>query len=286
MNISSRLQTNQSASSFFISTLLIGAFLWFYFPVITDLVDEWGRNPNNSHGFLIPFIAAYFLWMQKERIREVSLDPSNSGVLLVLIGVAVYVLGYLGAAHTTIRISMFFFVAGSLIFLYGYGLFKAISFPYFYALFMIPVPHYLYENIAFPLKLIVTKASVFIIGLLGIPVIREGNIIMLENITLQVVDACSGIRSLTSLLAITVAYAYLTQNSRLRMIVLVLFSIPIAVFSNIFRVVVTGILSRYYGASAAEGFFHEFAGLGVFILSFLLVFIAGFLLNKKGKLQS
>ena len=250
------------------------------------MVKEWARNPNNSHGFLIPFISAYFLWLQKDKIKQTELKPSNAGLFFIFFGAIIYVLGYLGAAHTTIRVSMFIFIAGSLIFLYGTSLFRAISFPFFYSLFMIPVPYYLYEKVAFPLKLIVTKASVMIISLIGIPVVREGNIIMLENMTLQVVDACSGIRSLTSLLAITMAFAYLTQKNRKRMILLTVLSIPIAVISNIFRVVITGILSRYYGASAAEGFFHEFAGLGVFILSCLMVFTLGFFLNKRDSITN
>ena len=283
MNTYSRSQTNLIRPTILLFFFLIGSFLWFYLPVITDMIDEWGRNPNNSHGFLIPFISAYFLWLKKDRIKQVEHKPANIGLFLIFTGIVIYVLGYLGAAHTTIRVSMFIFIAGVLIFLFGFRLFRAVSFPYFYSFFMIPVPYYLYEKIAFPLKLIVTKVSVYIIGLFGIPVIREGNVIMLENITLQVVDACSGIRSLTSLLAITVAYAYITQKTRARMFILVILSIPIAVFSNIVRVVVTGILSRYYGASAAEGFFHEFAGLGVFILSCLLIFTIGLLISKKDK---
>jgi len=286
MNTYSRLQTNQAKPSFILSFLLIVSFAWLFMPVITDMVAEWTRNPNNSHGFLIPFISAYFLWQLKDRIKQAEVKPSNTGLFLIVIGIIMYVLGYLGAAHTTIRVAMFIFIAGAVIFLYGFQLFKIISFPYFYSLFMIPVPYYLYEKIAFPLKLIVTKASVIIISFLGIPVLREGNIIMLENMTLQVVDACSGIRSLTSLLAITVSYAYLTQKSRARMILLTVLSIPIAVISNIFRVVITGILSRYYGASAAQGFFHEFAGLGVFILSCLMVFTLGFFLNKRDSITN
>lgn len=251
-------------------------------PVITDLAKEWIRNPDNSHGFLVPFISGYLLWISRERIRSVTLNPSNGGLFLISGGIGMYILGYLGAAHTTIRVSMFIFVAGCLIFLYGIHLFKAVSFPFFYSLFMIPVPYYLYERIAFPLKLFVTRTSVWVIDSMGIPVLREGNIIQLPNITLQVVDACSGIRSLTSLLAITVVYAYLTQRSKARMVLLILLSVPLSVFANILRVLITGILSRYYGTKVAEGFFHESAGLGVFLLSCILVFAVGWFLKKTG----
>ncbi len=257
-----------------------GSFIWLFWPVLTDLVRDWGHDPNNSHGFLIPIITGYFLWRKRQYILSAELNPSNKGLFIIFMGLLVYLLGYLGAAHTTIRVSMFIFIAGSVIYLYGFSMMRAIMFPYLYALFMIPVPYYLYETVAFPLRLFVTSVAVKFISLIGIPVIREGNIIMLENITLQVVDACSGIRSLTSLLALTVAYAYISQNTLRRRVVLVLSAIPIAVISNILRVVITGILSRYLGARAAYGFFHEFAGLGVFLISLFIVIGVGTLLAK------
>jgi exosortase len=265
--------------SFFSSILIFaGIIVWLYFPVLSNLVAEWYENPNHSHGFLVPFIAGYFIWLQRENLSSVDLKPDNRGSLVILAGLLMYYLGDLGAAHTTMRLSFLIVLAGVIIFNYGKEFFKAISFPFFVLLFMIPIPRYLYDVIAFPLKLFVTKYAVDILNMAGVLALREGNIIMLENITLQVVDACSGIRSLTSIVVVAITLAYLSQKSVLMRTIIVLSAIPIAIIANIVRIVITGFLARAYGSVAAEGFFHEFAGLGVFGLEvFLLVLLTLFL---------
>lgn len=268
---------------FLSSVILLITFCWLYYPVIFKMVSEWYNNPNHSHGFIIPLISGYFVWQRKEIVKRVAIRPTNWGIFLLISGLLIYVLGNLGAAYTTTRVSMFIVLAGIILFIYGKELFRNLYFPFFYLLLMIPVPPYIYDTVAFPLKLFVTKYSVLFMKLIGISVLREGNVIMLENITLQVVDACSGIRSLTALFAIGIAFAYLTQKSNFKKIFLVCATIPVAIIANSIRVIITGILSKYYGGNAAEGFFHEFAGLGVFMLSVMLLIVIGILLNKTGK---
>ncbi len=263
------------------SLFLLITFIWLYFPVISKMVSEWYSNPNHSHGFIIPLISIYFIWQKREHLKEAILNSTNWGILILILGLIIYIFGNLGAAYTTMRISMFIVLAGIIIFVFGKEYFKVLSFPFFYLLLMIPVPSYIYDTVAFPLKLFVTKYSVSFMQFVGIPVLREGNIIMLENITLQVVDACSGIRSLTALFALSIALAYLTQKTKLRKILLVIAIVPIAIITNGFRVVMTGILAKSYGGVVAEGFFHEFAGIGVFMVSVVLLIAVGILLRGK-----
>jgi exosortase len=260
--------------------VLLAAFLWLYYPVIAGMVSEWYAVPDHSHGFIIPFIAGYFVWRNRQSLQDVEVKPTGWGVGVLSGGLVTYVLGNMGAAYTTMRVSMLVVLSGIILAIYGKELLKRVRFPLLYLLFMIPVPSYLYDAVAFPLRLIVTKYSVLLIGLIGIPVLREGNIIMLENITLQVIDACSGIRSLTALLAIAVAFAYVSPIGRTKKVILALSAVPIAIAANITRLVATGVLAQVFERKAAEGFFHEFAGMGVFIMSLVLLISLGVMLKR------
>ena len=145
---------------------------------------------------------------------------------------------------------------------------------------MIPLPYLIYDSVAFPLKLLVSKVSVQFLSFIGILVLREGNIIHLASTTLEVADACSGIRSIISLLALSTAIAYLTQKGWIKRVILVVLAVPIAVFVNAVRVIVTGILAERYGAEAAEGFFHEFAGLVIFGIAIVMLIGSAIILGK------
>ena len=263
--------------------LLSTALAWLYYPIFSAMAREWYTNPNHSHGFLIPIISGYFVWRRKEEAKALAIRPTNLGIPLLIGGLIIYVLGEFGAAYTTTRMSFFFVLAGVILFIYGMPVFRWLCLPFFYLLFMIPVPQYLYDAIAFPLKVFITNYSVLCLQILGLPALREGNIISLRDTTLQVVDACSGIRSLVSLIAIGVAYAVISQKSNWKKAILVVSTIPIAIVTNALRVIITGILATFYGSGAAEGFFHEFAGVAVFMMSVVVLIGIGALLNRMGK---
>lgn len=213
-------------------------------------------------------------------LSKIPLAPSNWGGAILFGGLSLLFFAHMGEAVTYIRLSMLAVIAGIIIFQYGWRLFKKLSFPFFYLMFMIPVPRELYEIVAFPLKLIVTQYSVGFLDMMGIPVIREGNIIYLASTTLEVADACSGIRSIVALIAIGVAYTCFFQKTLIRRILFVLSAIPIAVIANGMRVIITGILANSYGAKVAQGFYHEFAGLVIFAVSFALLIGTGIVINK------
>ena len=147
---------------------------------------------------------------------------------------------------------------------------------------MVPLPYIVYDSLAFPLKLMVTKASVAVLKILSIPVVSEGNIIMFPQTVLEVADACSGLRSLMSLITLAVALAFMTQKSPVKRTLLIVSAVPIAVITNMFRVITTGVLASRYGAAAAEGFFHEFAGMTVLLLAMVILFVESAILKKVG----
>ena len=263
---------------YLILTLLLLSGL--YFSIVPDMVRQWYFDDNYSHGFLVPVITGYFIYSRWNDVKDVEVAPSNLGLLIILLGLMQLTLSTLGTEFFTMRSSLIVLLAGVILFLFGKGVMKILAFPIAYLIFMVPIPYIVYDALAFPLKLIVAKYSVVVLRMLSIPVMREGNIIMFPAITLEVADACSGIRSLMSLLALSTAYAMYLAVSSWKKVILILMAVPIAILTNGLRVFVTGLLAQYWGAKAAEGFFHEFAGLAVFALAMVLIFLAGAALRR------
>lgn len=251
-----------------------------YWKVVPPMVQQWYLDENYSHGFIVPLIAGYFLHARWSELKDAQVTRCNVGMAVILYGLLQLMLGWLGTEYFSMRSSLVVILAGLVLFLFGTAVFRIALLSLCYLLFMIPIPYIVYDAVAFPLKIFVTKVSVATLKAIGIVVMREGNIIMFPALTLEVADACSGIRSLISLLALAVAFAFYVRISPLRRLILICSAVPIAIFTNSVRVIVTGILSQHWGAKAAEGFFHEFAGMVVFALAMVMLVSLGTFLKK------
>ncbi|NTU41849.1 MAG: exosortase/archaeosortase family protein [Nitrospirales bacterium] len=251
-----------------------------YFSVVKEMALQWYEDENYSHGFIVPLIAGYFLYMRREDLKSTFIRPSNAGLAVILAGLFMLIAADAAVEFFTMRASLIVVLTGLVLYFFGKDLLKISSFSLGYLLFMVPLPYIVYDSFAFPLKLFVAKYSVAFLKAIGVAVWREGNIIMLPTTTLEVADACSGIRSLMSLLALSVAFAYFVPYSNLKRWIIIFSAVPIAILTNGIRVIVTGILAQYWGAAAAEGFFHEFAGLAVFALAIILLISLGSLLGR------
>ncbi|GAM11587.1 transmembrane exosortase [Geobacter sp. OR-1] len=267
---------------FQLATLII-LLLGLYANIIPDMVKDWYHDDNYSHGFLVPIIAGYFLYCRREELKTADVQPWNLGLIIVIAGILQLLVAWLGVEYFTMRSSLIVVIAGLVLYFFGRNIFSIALLPICYLIFMVPLPYLIYDAMAFPLKLFVTKVSVEFLQLVGVIVMREGNIIMFPATTLEVADACSGIRSLMSLLALSVAYAFFIDISTAKRWVLIFSAVPIAILTNAVRVIVTGILAQWWGAKAAEGFFHEFAGLAVFALAMVLLVSLGALLGRGRK---
>lgn len=250
-----------------------------YHKIIAAMVSDWARDDNYSHGFLVPLVSGYFLWANRKSILEAEVKPAGWGLWIVLLGVAQLIVGSLATEYFTMRTSMIVITGGVIIYVMGWEPYKRMQLPLLYLILMVPIPAIIYDSMTMPLKLFVAKVSVKGLVAFGYPVLREGNIIMLPNITLEVADACSGLRSLMSLIALSVAFAFLTQRGVWKKWVLIVSALPVAVVTNILRVFVTGILAKHYGKVAAEGFFHEFAGFMVFFVAMVIMALIGWALK-------
>ena len=251
--------------------ILVVSFSILYFQTIMKMGKDWLGDPNFSHGFLIPLVAGYMIWHNKALLSTLTLKPKNWGLLLIVAGMFLYTVGSLGAELFIQRFSIIVTISGLSIYLLGDSITKKIAVPLLYLLFMIPIPAIVWNKIAFPMQLFASDLSFKAIYFLGITVLREGNILQLANTNLEVVDACSGLRSLTSLLALNAAFAYLVPISVIRKWVLFLSAVPIAIAVNVFRLTLTAVMARVIGPETAQGFLHEMSGLLVFVLAFVIL---------------
>jgi exosortase len=242
-----------------------------YYKTLVPLVQDWIDLPDFSHGFLVPLISLYLLWERRERLKR-PFSASNWGLLLLAFGLIILLFGRLAAEVFTQRLSILIVIAGIVLFLLGKEHLKTIAFPLAFLLLMIPLPSILLQKITFPMQLFASRCAAGALELLSIPVFREGNVINLANTSLEVAEACSGIRSVISLLALGVLFAYFTKKILWQRIVVVFASLPIAILVNAFRVTMTGYLSHFYGAKAAQGFFHEFSGFILFLMAMALFY--------------
>jgi exosortase A len=244
------------------------------------LVSDWIHLPDFSHGFLIPIVSLYFVYERRKQLSALNPSTSWAGFGLFVFGIILYLLGNLAAEFFTMRFSMLVVLGGIILFLLGKEFYKTLLFPLVFLIFMIPIPSVLMDRITFPMQLFASKAAAKFLYLIGIPALREGNIILLANTSLEVAEACSGIRSLISLLALSVVFAYFSQNTTWKRMLLVLSTFPIAIIANAARVTGTGILAHHYGDQVAQGFFHGFSGWILFVVAFICLFIVGGLLSK------
>ena len=257
-----------------VSAALVAAagFALLYAHVLAKLVHDWATDDNYSHGFLIVPIALYFAWERRRALAALPARPSWLGLPVVAGAIAVLAVGTLGAELFLTRISIIGVLVGTVLFVGGWRHLRALTLPLAFLLLMIPLPAIIFNQIAFPLQLLASRVGEASISALNIPVLREGNVIVLANTTLEVAEACSGIRSLISLLTLGIVFGYFVDPRPWMRTLIALATIPIAVFANGVRVAGTGIAAHYYGAAAAEGFLHEFSGWLIFVVSFALLF--------------
>jgi len=265
-----------------IGLVLAAQVVWLYWPVLKALAVQWYDDPDYSHGFLVPLISAYFVWERREKLLALPVVPSLWGVGVLGFGLIMLLIGSLGVELYTQRTSLIMVLAGLVLLVLGREFLRVLVFPFVFLLFMVPLPAIVVNAVSFPLQMFAAKTAAFCLFNLGIPVLREGNVIMLASTTLEVAEACSGIRSLQALLALGTVYAYFTQTVMWKRWALVLLSIPIAIAANAFRVSGTGVLAHYFGIEAAEGFYHTFSGWLIFVVAFALLLACGAVLSKIG----
>lgn len=253
-----------------VSLSIVG--IWLYGPVLGRLIRQWWSDPNFSHGFFVPAFSAFVIWQNRTRLRAIQPKPSLWGLPVIVISLAMLLVGTFGAELFLSRVSLILLIGGAVVFFVGWEMLRAVLFPLCFLVLMVPIPAIVFSQITLPLQMLASKLAAGTLPICGVPVLREGNIINLPAMPLEVAQACSGIRSLMSLTTLAIIYGYLVEPRVWVRVVLALASIPIAVAANGLRIVGTGLIVQYWDPEKAEGFFHLFSGWLVFVFSLLLLF--------------
>jgi exosortase len=261
-----------------IGLTIIGLLAFFaYRTTLIWMYDRYmGADSYYSHGFIVPFISLYFIYLQKEKLSQIKQQNSITGLIVLFFALLLHILGTLLYIFSISGFSIFFLIIGLSLFLFGKEISKIIWFSLLFLVFMFPLPEAMISLISFPLKIFAAKAGVWIISILGIPIYLEGFNILIPAGPLLVGNPCSGLRSLIAFLALGSIFAYLEPVSIIKKWVLFLVSIPIALLSNIVRIPILILVSNYWGLEAAgpDTLVHTSSGVLVFVLGFLLIFSA------------
>jgi len=266
--------------------LLAALAIVLYYRVAVKLVTDWYQLPDFSHGFLIPFFAAYLIWDKRKTLRCTPVEPTWSGLWLVALGLFELLVGVFGADLFFQRTSFILLAIGMIWTLLGRKLLGELTFVVFVLVLAIPLPTIVFNQITFPLQLFASRIASEVLPWMGVPVLQEGNVINLPAMPLEVAEACSGIRSLMSLFTFAIIFGYVFERSNRRRALLALCSIPIAVAANVARIVGTGLLVQYWDPEKALGFFHDFEGWLMFIVSLTCLYgihMAMSLLDRRGR---
>lgn len=243
--------------------LLAIVLIWLFYPLTGSLFLEWRSDPEFSHGFLIPIVSVYLLWVQREKITSLFHEYGSSklsipSLLFLIGGLVLFICGKFVHQVFIEGIGMVAILLGVIFVLYGFEMLRALVFPVSYLVFMLPIPYFINYFVANHLKFFIAVSSSFILGLAQIPVFLEGNMIHLASISLEVVEACSGMQTIISFLAISSVFAYLGYHSNYFRTLIILLAIPLAIGANILRISTIGFLSYYVNNDVAHGF-HGYA---------------------------
>jgi len=248
---------------------LIGAStLAVYAPVLASLVRQWASDENYSHGFLVVPFALLFVWRARHSLAAAEPRPHIAGLVLAVLSILGFLAGQFAAELFLARLSLLGLIAGTVLFLWGPAHVRQLAFPLALLLLAIPLPALILNQIAFPLQLLASRAGEAAVSAAGIPILREGNVLVLPEMRLEVVEACSGIRSLASLVTLALILGKLAEPRPWARVALVLLAIPVAIAANAARVAGTGLAAAWVGPQAAQGFFHSFSGWLVFVAAF------------------
>lgn len=251
--------------------LMIGVL---YIPTFAWMIDRFNEvDSNYSHGFLIPLVIGYIIWLKKKTLSQIPAATSKLGLPLFIIGLLIHLAALRLRIEFISSLSLLITTSGSILYLYGLAYLKELQFPLFLYLFMSPLPTVFTVYITFNLKMLAAQIATTIVKIGGMQLIREGSTIITPHSTLLVDDQCSGIRSLISLMALGSIYAYLSPLSNAKKVLMFILSIPIAIIANVARIIVMIIASFIYGVGIINNkVFHEGTGILVFIVAIALLF--------------
>jgi exosortase len=252
--------------------ILLAGFVTAFSPVWKNLVQAWLSSDDNSHGLLIVPVVVFILWRKRERVAETPLCPHWAGLPVVVLSLLIYLFATFSEITTLASLSMVLFLLGAVIYAGGFPLLHEVAFPLFFLLLMIPVPAQIYSSLTIPLQLLVTQTSVWIASNLSVPIYSDGNVIHIPGRVVQVVQACSGLRSIMTLVTLGAIFGYFSLRSNPLRAALVAIAVPAAIVVNVIRIVILVVSLHHFGIDFARERYHTAFGMSIFLLSLVLMF--------------
>ncbi|MCD4781941.1 MAG: exosortase [Candidatus Omnitrophica bacterium] len=260
--------------------IAFGLYLVVYIPILVWMWDRWwAADSYYSHGILVPFFSGFLVWQQKETLAKIKRKRVPFGFVLIVIGLLVYLAASSFRIYSISGFSMLIVLAGIILYFFGWAIFKVIWFPFTFLFFMMPLPLFIIRNISFQMKMFAARLSTFILNNIGLIAVQQGSLIKMPHAFVTVDDVCSGLRSLISLTALGSVVAYLMKGHYMKRVILFLSTIPIAIITNMCRIVFLAFVSEVWGAEYVEGAIHDISGYMVFALAFILLMGTGKLLE-------
>ncbi len=262
--------------------IALGVTILAYFPTMIWMWDRWFvRDSYYSHGPLIPAVTIFLIWNMKDELAKLVRKESPWGMRLIIAGIIIHLL----ASHPNVRIyfvsgfSILLVISGLILYFFGSEIFKKIIFPVSFLFFMIPLPLVVINKISLELKMFAAEMATGVLNNMRIPAIRDGSIIKMRHAHVTVDDVCSGLRSLISLTALGSIFGYWLKGAMWKRVLLFVSTIPIAIITNMCRVVFLSAVSEIWGTEYADGFVHDAAGFMVFALAFIMLYAVGKILE-------
>lgn len=249
----------------------VAATIAVYAPTLGSMAAEWAEFPSLSHGFAVPLISAYLLWRRRQLIAEAPEGSSATGLPLIVLALAMLAVGSLGGEPFLARLSLPVILFGTVLFLAGSGVARSAWVGIAYLIFMIPLPYLALKALTYQSRLFDAGATATALGWLGIPVLRDGVMLHLANMTLEVADDCSSVPAIAALLALGAAYSQMQARPAWVRVLLTLSAAPLGLASNILRLILTALSAYYLGPIALNNVIHKFNGTSVFLLTVVLL---------------
>ncbi len=258
---------------------VIVLFAVLYSPVFAKLIKQWAYDANYQHGIAVPLFSSFLIWKRRSKLKSIPVNPSRvKGIAVIAVASGLLIGGTAASELFVERLSLPLMLIGILLYLRGSAFVRALAFPLGFLFMMIPLPYIIYYRLTFPMQLMSAKMAAGLLEAMGMDLLRYGNIIALPNYTLEVVAACSGLRSLMTLVTLALVICAVSKLDMKRKVALVALSAPIAIAANIIRLAVTAIGAKAAGPAFADGILHEISGLIVFGTGFAcLVLVWGIL---------
>lgn len=263
----------KNTNTIILASLVCVLFVAGYYPVFQILVEKWLTLEEYSHAFLILPIILYMVWDKRAVLVSDQVRYSSGGLVLVLFAALFYLFANLTQVHTIISLSMVLTVFGVLLYLAGINAVRELVTPLILLLLLIPVPEQLYIYLTFPLQIKVSQVSELVVGLTGVPVLREGNVMNIPTKSFEVVEACSGMRSIISLLSLSIIMGYFMLEAKVSKLLLLIASLPIAFLVNIIRVTAMILLFHFFKLDLTEGTLHTMTGVMVFCMAMVMLLL-------------